>query len=89
MLTTFPCRPNRPLPKLVYEYEYIDSGSEGVALPNYDKEPSYMTANEVAAHALPLPLRKTRRWTTLMRYYTLRLTRKKVKAPFMAALAML
>ena len=44
-----PCRPNRPLPKPVYEYEYIDSGTGDVALPNMTKNPSYMTANEVVS----------------------------------------
>ena len=49
VFTTFPCRPNRPLPKPAYEYEYIDSESGGVALPNMTKNPSYTTANEVVS----------------------------------------
>ena len=41
------CRPNRPLPNPVYEYEYMDSGAGGAALANMTKNPSYMTAKEV------------------------------------------
>ena len=40
------CRPNRPLPNPVYEYEYMSSGSGGVALTNMTKNPAYMTARE-------------------------------------------
>ena len=40
------CRPKRPLPNPVYEYEYMGSGSGGVALTNMTKNPAYMTAGE-------------------------------------------
>ena len=40
------CRPKRPLPNPVYEYEYIRKESGGVALANMTRNPSYMTAKE-------------------------------------------
>ena len=40
------CRPKHPLPNPVYEYEYMGSGSGGVALNNMMKNPAYMTAEE-------------------------------------------
>ena len=39
------CRPNRPLPNPVYEYEYSDK--ESMALGNMTSNPSYMTAKDV------------------------------------------
>ena len=59
-----PCRPNRPLPKPAYEYEYIDSESGGVALAkNLTWQRTSPTQQQMKwwAHALPLPLRRTRR----------------------------
>ena len=38
------CRPKRPLPNPVYEYEYMGSGPGGVALTNMTKNPAYLTA---------------------------------------------
>ena len=40
------CRPKRPLPNPVYEYEYMGSGSGGVALTNMTKNPAYVTVGE-------------------------------------------
>ena len=40
------CRPNRPLPNPVYEYECTGSGSGGVALASMTENPAYVTAGE-------------------------------------------
>ena len=40
------CRPNRPLPNPVYEYECMGSGSGGVALASMTENPAYVTAAE-------------------------------------------
>ena len=40
------CRPKRPLPNPVYEYEYMGSGSGGVALTNMMQNPAYVTVGE-------------------------------------------
>ena len=39
-------RPKRPLPNPVYEFEYMGSGSGGVALTNMTQNPAYVTAAE-------------------------------------------
>ena len=40
------CRPKRPLPNPVYEYECMGSGSGGVALASMTKNPAYVTVGE-------------------------------------------
>ena len=41
------CRPNRPLPNPVYEFEY--SSKESMALGNMTSNPSYVTARDVVS----------------------------------------
>ena len=41
------CRPNRPLPNPVYEYEHSDK--ESIALGNMTSNPSYMTAKDAVS----------------------------------------
>ena len=52
------CRPKRPLPNPVYEYEYMGSGPVGVALTNMMKKTRRRTTRMRCC-----PLKPTRRWS--------------------------